>query len=574
MQFARPEYLNLLWALPALVLFFLWSFRARRKKLAKIISLSLAPRLTEHFSRSKAILRTLFLTGFFLFGILAAARPQWGARLDTVRRHGVDLIAALDTSYSMNTEDIAPNRLEKAKEEIRKLVQKSEDDRIGLVTFSGAAFVQCPLTLDHGAIDLFLDVAGTGMLPEPGTSLAAAIDTATSAFVEKERKYKVLVLFTDGEDLEGQVDKAVRKAREAGVVIYTVGIGTPQGKPIPIRDSKGDVIEYRKDPEGQIVISSLDEKSLASIASQTGGSFFRATTSEAEIDALTKDISGLEKKEFESRLFQNFEDRFQYPLALAILFLFAALWISERRKPGSAWFHGRGIWGRTGRLTAMLTLALALVIPQHARAESPASKNNKGNRLFNQGKFEEAEKAYIAAQGDDPGKPEILYNLGNSLIKQKKYQEGVRSLAQSMGKGDKAIKEKGWYNTGDALFAMGNYKDAADSFIQALRMDPHDMDAKHNLELALLKLKQQEQQNSASGQQQKSSKDSRASQSQQNKGAQQGQQSPQPPPEKKKESLSRERALQLLDAMKDQEKEEQRKLAEHQARSTSGTKDW
>jgi Ca-activated chloride channel family protein len=121
---------------------------------------------------------------------------------------------------------------------------------------------------------------------------------------------------------------------------------------------------------------------------------------------------------------------------------------------------------------------------------------------------------------------------------------------------------------------MGNYKDAADSFIQALRMDPHDMDAKHNLELALLKLKQQEQQNPASGQQQKSSKDSRASQSQQNKGAQQGQQSPQPPPEKKKESLSRERALQLLDAMKDQEKEEQRKLAEHQARSTSGTKDW
>jgi Ca-activated chloride channel family protein len=574
MQFARPEYLNLLWALPALVLFFAWSFRKRRKRLEKIISLSLAPHLTEQFSRSKAILRTLFLTGFFLFGILAAAHPQWGVRLDTVRRHGVDLIAALDTSYSMNAEDIAPNRLEKAKGEIRRLVQKSGEDRLGLVTFSGTAFVQCPLTLDHGAIDLFLDVAGTGMLPEPGTSLASAIETATSAFVEKERKYKVLVLFTDGEDLEGQVDKAVRKAREAGVVIYAVGVGTPQGKPIPIRNSKGEVIEYRKDPNGQIVISSLDERSLASIASQTGGRYFRATTSEAEIDTLAQDIAGLEKKEFESRLFQNYEDRFQYALAVAILFLFAALWTSERRKPGSNWLGRVGASVRTGGLTATLIVAVALVLPQPGRAESHASKNNKGNRLFDQGQFEEAEKAYIAAQGGGPGKPEILYNLGNSLIKQKKYQEGVRSLAQSMEKGDKNIKEKGWYNTGNALFSMGNYKEAADAFIRTLKLDPRDMDAKHNLELALLKLRQQEQQNSAQSQKQKNSEGSKENQTQKKRDTQRDIQSPQPAPDRQKDSVSRDRAIQLLDALKDQEKEEQRKLAERPARSASRAKDW
>jgi Ca-activated chloride channel family protein len=254
-----------------------------------------------------------------------------------VHRRGVDIVAALDTSYSMNTEDVAPNRLEKAKGEIRRLLQRSEGDRIGLVSFSGTAVVQCPLTLDHGAIELFLDAAGAGMVPEPGTSLASAIETATSAFIEKERKYKVLALFTDGEDLEGQVDKAIRKAREAGVIIYAVGVGTPQGKPIPIRDSKGDVIEYRKDPDGRVVISSLDETSLAEIASETGGRYFRATTSENEIEALYNDISGLEKKELESRLFQNFEDRFQYPLALAILFLIGESWISERRKPGVTW---------------------------------------------------------------------------------------------------------------------------------------------------------------------------------------------------------------------------------------------
>jgi len=339
MQFARPEYLNLLWLLPALALFFFWSFRTRRKRLEKIVSPALASRLTEEFSRGKAVFRSLFLIGFFAFGILAAAHPQWGTRLEMVHRHGVDLIAALDTSYSMNTEDIAPNRLEKAKGEIRRLIQRSEGDRIGMVTFSGAAVVQCPLTLDHGAADLFLDISGTGMIPEPGTSLASAIETATSAFVEKERKYKALVLFTDGEDLEGQVDNAVRKAKEAGVIIYAIGVGTPQGKPIPIRDAKGDVVEYRKDSDGKVVVSSLDERSLAEIAAQTGGRYFRATTSENEIDELYKDISGLEKKEMESKLFQNFEDQFQYPLGLAIFFLILESWTGERRKPGTKWVN-------------------------------------------------------------------------------------------------------------------------------------------------------------------------------------------------------------------------------------------
>jgi Ca-activated chloride channel homolog len=337
MHFARPEYLNLLWALPALGLFFCWSFRNRRRKLEKVIGRSLASRLTEDFSHGKAILKVMLLMGFFIFSILAVARPQWGMRLQTVRRHGVDIIAALDTSYSMNAEDVAPNRLEKAKGEIRRLIQKSEEDRIGLISFAGKAVVQCPLTLDHGAIHLFLDAAGTGMIPDPGTSLSSAIDTATTAFIERERKYKVLVLFTDGEDLAGQVDKAIGKAKEAGVIIYAVGIGTSQGVPIPVLDAKGGVMEYRKDPNGTVVRSSLDERSLAEIVASTGGRYFRSTTSENEIQELYNDISGLEKKELESKQLQNYEDRFQYPLALAVFFLIAEACISEKRKPGATW---------------------------------------------------------------------------------------------------------------------------------------------------------------------------------------------------------------------------------------------
>jgi Ca-activated chloride channel family protein len=337
MHFARPEYLNLLWALPALGLFFYWSFRNRRIKLEKVAGRLLTRRFTEDFSRGKAILKAWLLMGFFIFCILSVARPQWGIRLQTIRHHGVDILTALDTSYSMNAEDIAPNRLEKAKGEIRNLARKAEEDRIGLISFAGSAVVQCPLTLDHGAIQLFLDAADTGMIPDPGTSLASAIDTATSAFIEKERKYKVLVLFTDGEDLEGQVDQAVRKAKEEGVIIYAVGIGTPKGAPIPIRDPKGDVIEYRKDPDGKVVLSSLDERSLAEIAARTGGGYFRATTSENEIQELYNDISGLEKKELESKLMQNYEDQFQYFLALAVFFLIVESCIGEKRKPGATW---------------------------------------------------------------------------------------------------------------------------------------------------------------------------------------------------------------------------------------------
>ena len=337
MHFVRSEYLELLWALPALAAFFVWSFRRRRRRLESFVSPALMGRLTGEFSRRKAVARALLLAGFFTFGVLALARPQWGMRLDTVRRQGVDIIAALDTSYSMSAEDVAPNRLEKAKSEIRGLIGRLKGDRIGLVAFAGTAIVQCPLTLDYGAASLFLDIANTEIIPEPGTSLAAAIQTATSAFIAKEKKYKVLVIFTDGEDLEGQVGAAIRKATGAGVIIYAVGIGSTEGRPIPVRNPKGDIIDYRKDPDGQVVVSRLDERSLAEIASETGGRYFRASTSENELGQIYDDVSRMEKKQLESRLFQNFEDQFQYPLALAILCLAAEACISERRRLGEGW---------------------------------------------------------------------------------------------------------------------------------------------------------------------------------------------------------------------------------------------
>jgi Ca-activated chloride channel family protein len=241
------------------------------------------------------------------------------------------------------------------------------------------------------------------------------------------------------------------------------------------------------------------------------------------------------------------------------------------------------------RVTAVLFfLSLILAAPRFSRSESVASKNKRGNLLFAQGKYEDAEKAYLSAQGGNPGKPEILYNLGNSLVKQQKYREGVQALEQSINKGDKGLKEKGWYNTGTALFFAGNYRDSADAFVQALKLDPADRDAKHNLELALMKLKEQEQKkdqrpNSKNSNKNNSKSEQDARQQQPNRdkngsGNQREQNQPPNQPETRSaqqgESMTRERAMQLLDAMQNQETAEQRRLLERRAREKVDGRDW
>ncbi len=238
-------------------------------------------------------------------------------------------------------------------------------------------------------------------------------------------------------------------------------------------------------------------------------------------------------------------------------------------------------------------LVVILAAVSNLWAESLASKNNKGNRLFDQGKYEEAEKAYLDAQGKNPGRPEVLYNLGNSLVKQKKYSQGTQALLQSVDKGDRKIKENSWYNIGDALFSMGKFKESAESFIQALKLDPADKDAKHNLELALQKLKEQQQKQSGSNQKQQNSGNPNQEQSSSGKDNRQQQQAPkdqnesagkkdqnnqarqQTAPEAQREgSISKEQAAQILDAARNQELEQQRKLLEARAKMRAHGKDW
>jgi len=300
-------------------------------------NLELIKKLTLSISQRRQILKVALIIITVIFLIFSLAKPQIGTKLEQVKREGVDILIAIDVSLSMKAEDIKPNRLEKAKHAVGKLIDLLEGDRIGLIAFAGEAFVQCPLTLDYGAAKMFLDIMNTDLIPTPGTAIGKAILLAVKTFEQRERKHKVLVLITDGEDHAGEPLKIAELAEKEGVIVYTVGIGSVQGVPIPLYNQSGRNTGFKKDRKGEVVTSKLDELTLEKIALQTGGKYFRATGGESELNKIYEEISKMEKKELASLKFSQYEDRFQYLLIFAIILLIAEAVISERKKVKTEW---------------------------------------------------------------------------------------------------------------------------------------------------------------------------------------------------------------------------------------------
>jgi Ca-activated chloride channel family protein len=316
---------------PALIVFFVWAFRHKKRLLKRLGDEELIGRLTASVSRTKQIWKAALIILAFGFLVFALADPQIGTKLEEVKREGIDIFMALDVSKSMLAEDIAPNRFEKARHEISNFVDRMRGDRVGLIVFSGLAFVQCPLTLDYSASKLFLEDIYIGIVPQPGTAISEAIKTAQRSFVTKELKHKVLIIITDGEDHEEDPVEVAKEVAKEGIIIYTVGIGSPQGAPIPEYDRLGNRIGYKKDRSGQIITTRLDIPTLEKIAFETDGKFYISTTGETELDKIYDDIAAMEKKELSSREFTQFEDRFQIFLAIVLVLLVTETLLSERR---------------------------------------------------------------------------------------------------------------------------------------------------------------------------------------------------------------------------------------------------
>ena len=262
--------------------------------------------------------------------IIGIVNPQSGTKLEEVKRKGADLMICLDVSNSMKAEDLKPNRLEKAKQSISKLVDKLEGDRIGIIVFGGEAYVQLPITTDYAAAKLFLESINTEMIPTQGTAIGAAIDLAVESFGKDEGKNKAILIITDGENHEDNAVKAAESAAEKGITIHAIGMGSVDGAPIPIY--KNNVREgFRKDKEGNTVITKLDEKTLQEIATAGNGIFVRATNADAGLNYVLDAIGKLEKKEFESKMYSDYEDRFQWFIAAAFILLLIETFLTERK---------------------------------------------------------------------------------------------------------------------------------------------------------------------------------------------------------------------------------------------------
>ncbi len=336
-QFGFEE---LLWAyllVPALALFFWYASKLRRRAIERFGESELMRRLSANVSHGARRVKSVMIIAILALLVTALARPQFGTRVETVRREGQDIIVALDLSNSMLAEDIAPNRLEKAKHAVGTLIRGLEGDRIGLVAFAGDAFVQSPLTVDYGAATLFLNAMSTGLMPVQGTNLAEALRVSIDAFEAGERQHRILIVITDGEDHEGEIDKAVESAVEEGIRIYAVGVGSPDGVPIPVFDERGRRTGYKRDENGEIVTTSLDEATLENIARETGGRYLRATPGENELDRLADEISEMAGTEFEARQVTQYEEQYQIFLGIALLLMVLEVLVPERRKPRGEW---------------------------------------------------------------------------------------------------------------------------------------------------------------------------------------------------------------------------------------------
>ena len=573
MRFAYPLMLWFFWLIPVLIGVYI-SYGIWRKKAFSIFghTSTLRRLIPEEILTRRKLKMYISLAGIFLLWI-AAIGPQLGARLVEVRRRGIDVLIAVDCSKSMLAEDVQPNRLSRAKLALSSLIQSLEGDRVGIIAFAGTAFLQCPLTLDYSAAKMFLDFLDTDLIPRPGTALGQAISVAIASFSRKERKHKVLVLITDGEDHGSEPLAMASEARREGIKILTVGIGSAAGEPIPIRDANNAVAGYKKDKTGNIIMSKLDEDTLQNIALKTDGKYFRAASGEIEIEGILDEITGMEKKELQSRLYNQYENRYQFFLLLGILLLLCELILPEM--------------GPVFSLKAIILLCMIVSTASYSHA-GIRKKVNSGNSLYQSEKYDEALEMFKDAQIDEPESPILHFNSGNAYYRSGAYEEAYKEFQKAIESKDINIQSQSYYNMGNALYRSGKLPEAILHYRKALELNEDDEDAKYNIEYVQKKLKEMADKNKQQGQQDQQQQQQQQDQQKQEQDKQdkdQGQQQQQNQQQdgddqkkkdqeqdkkdqqqqdesqekKKKSDMSEEDAERLLNSLDDQEKEAQKK---------------
>ena len=336
-RYTHPEMFYLFIPLTLVLIWYAYQGRKLRMGLEGLGTAPVKKFLLNRVKHSSIRLRSRLIILGIIFIILASVGPQMGMKLTELTHQGVDIFILLDTSTSMNAEDVKPSRMEKAKYELGRLLNNLEGDRVGLIAFSGSAHLHCPLTEDYSASHLFLNMMDTGLITSQGTDLAAAIQLALEYVDEEDEKFKVFVLVSDGEDHQGEAVSLAEQARDLGIIIHTMGVGTPAGGPIPIYDEKGNRQEFKKNNRGHVVTSMLNESILDEIAHITGGIYIRVENLVNAIAPLLQEIDQMEKRELKSHVFSQYEDRYQIFLIVGLLLLLAEFVIPTRTKKEVGW---------------------------------------------------------------------------------------------------------------------------------------------------------------------------------------------------------------------------------------------
>ena len=491
--------LNLLWLLPLAALMLVIQSRKKKRAMEFFADTHLLERLTLLDHRGRRFIKALLLILSLGLMLFALAGPRWGSHYEEVSQKGVDIMLVIDVSPSMLVEDVSPNRLERARREIVDFIKVVQGDRVGLVAFAGAAFTQCPLTLDYAALEMFLDALQPDLIPVPGTDLGGAIELGISAFDAESATDKVMLLITDGEDNEKQGMTAARRAAAEGIKIYVFGIGDASGGPIPELDGGGG---FKKDNQGKLILSKLDEAGLREIAALTGGSYVRSVAGDLDLDILYFDgiKSQTQAQELKSGKIKVYEERFPLFVLAAFVILLIEGFIDEKIRTKAV--HGSKAAVVLNSVLVIASLALIFATPILSSAAEPPDE------LYKLGRFSEAEKAYAQSDMDNPKDIRYRYNRGCAAYQKGDYQTAAAAFSSVLRRSeDKAVQFKAAYNMGNAAFKQGDFQSAAGYFKQAIGYDPANPDARHNLEIALRALEkqknQQNQQSQGQGQQDK-----------------------------------------------------------------------
>jgi Ca-activated chloride channel family protein len=593
MSFGAPGWLWLLLVVPVLVAGEWLLARRDEDRLARLVARPLWARVVRAPHRGWRLARLVLLAVGGAALVAALARPQWGIVREKVEREGVDVVFVLDTSGSMATPDVPPNRFFQARAALLSLIPRLAEDRLGLVAFEGEAYPLVPLTLDADAVGLFLDTLEPGVVPAPGSSIGQGLARGLSLFVDRDRAHKVMVLVSDGEDLGGDVEEAVAKAKEMGVVVHTVGVGTEQGQPVPQLDDDGRVVGFKRDESGAPVVSRLDPRTLETIATRTGGRFFRLTATEAALAPLASAIDAMEERSLAREFSYRRKERFQVPLGVALAALALGLafpWPGRLRRP---------------RAQPAVATVLALVLmpapsgaqPTPAPSAAPATAGepsvvdevllrprrvtSRGLAEYAAGDHAAASTAFEQAARLRPKDATARYNQGVGQYKSGRYDDAdatFRALGADAGSKAAGPSRMG---LGNVLFQKKDYAGAVQAYREALRLMPDDEPTRKNMELALRALQQQEKDE----QQKKDDEEDKDQQPQpqpQQPQPQPSQPKPQPQDQKQQEEerfqkeagMPRDRAMQLLDALQRNEAAEQkRQLAKQRPERREG-KDW